>query len=331
MRKSGVWSRFLLILIAFAIVATLFLGFSEFGKIINLVKSANPIFLLLAFLTQLCTYVFKAKVYQSALYLFDKKENVRSVLDTVLAAGFINRVFPSLGMSDNAYLIADFRKRGLPIGQAVLISVIEILSSFIVFSILLFFSAIFLSFTQNLQKWQVGLLVSTLTVVTVFWFVLFFVLLRKEILEKVVKQVLKIGNFIFKNKTSTEGITQSIEDVAKGRGVVWQKKKEFFAMCLWQILMPIFDSFTIFLIFASIGVAVGYQVVLVALVFAVFLNTISLIPGGIGSFEAAMILTLNSLKVPFEVAVTVTLMFRLFNYWLIIPAGFWFYRKKHSR
>jgi len=328
-KKSGAWSRFLLILIAFAVVATIFLGFSELEKIVNLIKSANPFYLLLALLTQLFVYVFKAKVYQTALSLFGKKESVKSVLNTVLVALFINRVFPSLGMSDNAYLITDFKKRGLPIGQAALISVIEVLSSFVVFSVLLFGSAIFLSFTENLQKWQAGLLVLTLTAVTVFWFVLFFILLRKAILEKVVRQILKISSFVFKHKIPTDGVTQNIEDVANGRGVVWQKKEKFLVMCFWQLLMPLFDSFTIFLIFASIGVSVGYQVVLVALVFAVFLNTISLIPGGIGSFEAAMILTLNSLKVPFEVAVTVTLMFRLFNYWMTIPLGFWFYRKKH--
>ncbi len=57
------------------------------------------------------------------------------------------------------------------------------------------------------------------------------------------------------------------------------------------------------------------------------LRTIGIVPGGLGSFEAASVVTLHMVGVPTAVALSATLLFRGLSFWLPMLPGFWFSRR----
>jgi P-type Mg2+ transporter len=56
------------------------------------------------------------------------------------------------------------------------------------------------------------------------------------------------------------------------------------------------------------------------------LRFVGIVPGGLGIFEAASVLTLRLIGVELSVALSATLLFRGLSFWLPLVPGFWFSR-----
>jgi uncharacterized membrane protein YbhN (UPF0104 family) len=84
-----------------------------------------------------------------------------------------------------------------------------------------------------------------------------------------------------------------------------------------------FDSLTMLLCLFALGVPVPFDTAFVAFIMASIVVTLGPIPMGLGSFEAVSIATLRAKGVPFEAALSATLLFRGYTLWLpLIPGMF---------
>jgi len=94
----------------------------------------------------------------------------------------------------------------------------------------------------------------------------------------------------------------------------------------WQALLAaagkwVFDYLTLVFALAAVGARPNVALVLVAYSAATLLGQIPLTPGGLGVVEAGLTGTLALIGVNGGAAVLATLAYRLFNYWLYLPAG----------
>jgi putative heme transporter len=94
----------------------------------------------------------------------------------------------------------------------------------------------------------------------------------------------------------------------------------------WQALLAaagkwVFDYLTLVFALAAVGARPNVALVLVAYSAAALLGQIPLTPGGLGVVEAGLTATLALIGVSGGEAVLATLAYRLFNYWLYLPAG----------
>ena len=94
----------------------------------------------------------------------------------------------------------------------------------------------------------------------------------------------------------------------------------------WQALLAaagkwVFDYLTLVFALGATGARPNVALVLVAYSAATLLGQIPLTPGGLGVVEAGLIGTLALIGVNGGAAVLATLAYRLFNYWLYLPAG----------
>jgi uncharacterized protein (TIRG00374 family) len=96
----------------------------------------------------------------------------------------------------------------------------------------------------------------------------------------------------------------------------------------------LFDYLTLLAALTAVGANPSPVLVLLAFVAAQMLDTISITPGGIGLVEAGLTGTLALAGVGAADALTATLAYRLFSYWLPMPVGlvaWWLYRRRYSR
>ena len=94
----------------------------------------------------------------------------------------------------------------------------------------------------------------------------------------------------------------------------------------WQALLAaagkwVFDYLTLVFALAAVGARPNVALVLVAYSAASLLGQLPLTPGGLGVVEAGLTGTLALIGVNGGAAVLATLAYRLFNYWLYLPAG----------
>ncbi|HSO98984.1 MAG TPA: flippase-like domain-containing protein [Solirubrobacteraceae bacterium] len=94
----------------------------------------------------------------------------------------------------------------------------------------------------------------------------------------------------------------------------------------WQALLAaggkwVFDYLTLVFALAAVGAHPNVALVLVAYSAASLLGQIPLTPGGLGVVEAGLTGALALIGVKGGAAVLATLAYRIFNYWLYLPAG----------
>jgi len=94
----------------------------------------------------------------------------------------------------------------------------------------------------------------------------------------------------------------------------------------WQALLTaagkwVFDYLTLVFALAAVGARPNVALVLVAYSAVSLLGQIPLTPGGLGVVEAGLTGALALIGVSGGAAVLATLAYRLFNYWLYLPAG----------
>lgn len=103
-----------------------------------------------------------------------------------------------------------------------------------------------------------------------------------------------------------------ILDVLRNRWVVATAA----AMGRW-----VFDYLALMVVLIAIGASPDPMLVMFAFVAASVLSWVPLTPGGVGFVEAGLSATLVLAGIPAPLAVLATLVFRLFSFWLPLPAG----------
>ena len=112
------------------------------------------------------------------------------------------------------------------------------------------------------------------------------------------------------------GLVESRDTVVKALGKRWQRALGF-AVLNWLL-----DYATLVVALIAIGAQPRVSLVLLAFAGAAVLGMIPLTPGGLGFVEAGLVGLLTISGIPASDALLATLAYRLFQFWLPIPAGF---------
>ena len=87
------------------------------------------------------------------------------------------------------------------------------------------------------------------------------------------------------------------------------------------------DAATVWILIRALGVTASAGGVFASFVIASLIRTMGIVPGGLGTFEATSVLTLRMTGVEVPVALSATLLFRGFSFWLPMLPGYWCSRR----
>lgn len=90
---------------------------------------------------------------------------------------------------------------------------------------------------------------------------------------------------------------------------------------VWQAAIFLLDSTTLWLCLLATGVAADPAAIFASYMFASLFRTLAFLPGGLGAFEAASVLTLKAAGVSVVEGLTATLLFRGLSFWLPMLPG----------
>lgn len=95
---------------------------------------------------------------------------------------------------------------------------------------------------------------------------------------------------------------------------------------LCQIAIVLLDASTIWVCIAALGAEASPGGVFASFMVSSLLRTLGVVPGGLGTYEAASVLTLKAVGVSIPVALSATLLFRGLSFWLPLIPGLWLSR-----
>jgi uncharacterized membrane protein YbhN (UPF0104 family) len=100
---------------------------------------------------------------------------------------------------------------------------------------------------------------------------------------------------------------------------------------IYQLLIVVLDTLTILALIWSVGGAAPPHLVFGAFVFATLFKNLGVVPGGLGTFEAASVLGLRAVGLSLPVALSATLLFRGLSFWLPMLPGAYLARRLGRR
>lgn len=283
---------------------------------------------------QIINYFAIAKLYQSYFKQSGYKLSMKLMYKSALELNFVNHVFPSGGVAGFSYLGLRLRKQGIPVSKTTLAQTVRFGLTFISFLLILFVGMFMLSFgagngISGLALF-IGLSVAFLTLFLVI--VAIYILSSEKRIKAFTAFLPKLVNILFKriahrkNLFNIERIEKLFEDLHKDYLLLandWRKLKEPF---VWALIVNATEISTAYLAYIALDHLINPGAIILAYAVASMAGLVSILPGGIGVYEALMTAVLATAGVPKALALSATLIYRIFCMLVFLPIGFILYQ-----
>lgn len=306
--KGFVWSTVIGTIFLVALIVFVDTHFEETKKLLLIIKRSDPLWLTLAVLTQLMTYIFTGIVWHTIAKSVKYHLSLKSLAKLAIEKTSIDQLIPAGGIAGNVIIVKAMKRLGLPNALSVEVLCIDILAYHISFSFVIFLSLIILSLHHNITP-------IILSLVGVFFIVE--ILVTGIIWTVVNHKKLKLPEWI-KNRKLVIRTLNAIEHVSHER--VFSVKLLIYTSLL-RLGIFLLSVGTLYTIMLAIGIESTLSTAFVAFVIASVARAITFLPGGLGGFEAGSITTLILLGVPLGEAIIATLLLRGLTLWIPLVPG----------
>ena len=312
------WRSWLLaaLLIAGVVVAVLHWG--DVKKFAALVTHAQPLWLLAAAAAQVLTYVALAVQWALVLRMAKCRSPFGKLLGLTVAKHFADQMVPTAGMSGNVVLVDRLKEisGSRPVALAALImTVVAYYASYGVASL----AALLLLWIHGQTSWVVIGLISASLALSAGVPVLALWLHRKG--------AKAIPYWLRRIRT----VCELFEMIKEAPTRLVRNTRLIGELTLLNCAVFALDGLTMQLCLFALGVHVQFGVAFGAFILASIVVTLGPIPMGLGSFEAVSIGMLRAMGVPFEAALSATLLFRGYTLWLPLIPGMFAARRQLKR
>jgi uncharacterized protein (TIRG00374 family) len=302
------WRTWLLAVLLVAAVVFAAFHWGDVKKFAKLLTQAEPVWLLVAFGAQLLTYVGLAVEWFLVLRACDCETSFLKLLPLTLTKHFADQMVPTAGMSGNVVVVDRLRKLGASKKVAVAAVILAIISYYASYAICAL-GVLFLMWLKGADTWlSIGLIAAFLLVAAgipslALW-------LQKKGQDAIPKWLRKFGP-----------VRELFDMIGEAPGKLVRSGELITELSILNGITFALDGWTMQLCLLSLGVKVPFASAFIAFIMASIVVTLGPIPMGLGSFEAVSIGTLRLFGVPFEAALSATLLFRGFTLWLPLIPG----------
>jgi uncharacterized protein (TIRG00374 family) len=312
------WRSWLLALLLVAGVIVAVLHWGDVKKFAELVTHARPLWLLAAAAAQLLTYVALALQWMLVLRAGKCRAPFGKLLGLTVSKHFADQMVPTAGMSGNVVVVDRLQGIGAtrPVALATLITaIIAYYASYGVASLI----ALFLLWIHGRTSWVVLALISASLGMSGAVPALALWLQRKgaEAIPRWLRRVRAVCELFEMIKEAPERLVRSERLIGK--------------LTLLNIAVFALDGLTMQLCLFALGMRASFSAAFGAFILASIVVTLGPIPMGLGSFEAVSIGMLRAAGVPFEAALSGTLLFRGFTLWVPLIPGMFAARRQLKR
>jgi uncharacterized protein (TIRG00374 family) len=249
-----------------------------------------------------------------------------------LELNFVNHVFPSGGVAGFSYLGVRLKALGVPVARTTLAQVMRFALTFISFLVILFFGLFMLSFDQRAGGVTLYIALS-IAFLTLFGSAVgIFIISDSQRIKAFTGFLPKVANALLKpfikkrDLINVQKVETLFEDLHKDYEKISKQRSKLKKPLFWSFMINVTEVATIYVAYLALSQVINPGAVILAYSVASFAGLVSVLPGGIGIYEALMTATLASAGVPSALALSATLIYRIFTIIIFIPIGFILYQ-----
>lgn len=304
-RRRLSWLPGLFLLLALIAVVT---HLREEERLLLLVRQSQPAWLLAAALLQAATYVCASSVWQRVLRQAGVRLRLSTLVPLAVARLFTDQVLPTGGFGGRLLIVRALQRRGVELPAAIAAILVDLITLYAAYSVTVLVTLGILWRLHVLNRLILAAaalfaLVATAIPVVALW------LSQGGRVPGWARRFPRIGELL-------RQISGAPRHLVRDRTLLLRCATLQFAVFL-------LDSSTLWVMLRAVGWPTGPLETFASFIMASLAATLILMPGGLGTFEAACVAILTLLRVPVEAALAATLLQRGFTYWLPMLPGLW--------
>ncbi len=328
--RRSKWQWFFIGLALLGFLIILYTGRSVIADTIEILKSVDIRILVILPLLQFAAYLFIAGYYKSALSIFDHKVSFLRAYGTVVSLYFVEQVLPSGGVSGMSYIAYALRTVA-SVGLTTIVQISRYLLNYAAYLLIVPIGLVFLIRDQEISDTALWLGIALFTGLLAGAALIRYLLDAQNHIDKFVRLVSGFVNNVAKKFFKKEelikadALKKNLKEFHVGASGLLNNRSQILRPYLFMIGAATVQLTIVYLSYVAVGETLNPGIVIVAFTFANIIGAISIIPGDVGVHEAAMIFVLSSAGVDTAVAISGTLLYRVFNKLIVLPIGFFVY------
>jgi uncharacterized protein (TIRG00374 family) len=333
MRKN--WKLALNIVTLLALAILVYAVRHQVGSTISNIKHLRIWALLLIIPIEALNYHAQAKIYQRLFEIVGNRLSYRFLYGASVELNFVNHVFPSGGVTGISYFSLKMRNgRELTAAKATLIHVMKLTLYIVAFEVILFFGMLALAIMGRVNNFVILVAGSLSTLLVVSTLAFIYIVGSRDRIESfftsITRLLNKLINVVRPKSPETINILKA-KELFNDFHNNYQDIKDNFSklkMPFWySLLADLTEISAAYMVYVAFGKLINVGAVILAYGIANFAGLISVMPGGVGIYEALMTAVLASTGVPPGVSLPVTITYRLINTVIQIPPGYYLYHR----
>jgi uncharacterized protein (TIRG00374 family) len=336
--KKGKWKLFLNVATVVALVLLCFLTRHQIADTIHNLGDVNGYALALMIPLQILNYDAYARMYRSFFHILGSDAPYRKMYRVGLELNFVNHVFPSGGVSGFSYFSMRLKPEGISTAKSTLVQMMKFIFLFLSYEILLVIGLLCLAVAGRVNNFTILVGASLVTLLAVATVGLAFIIgSRKRINSFFTFVTVKLNRLIhiIRPRHPETINVQRVQDVFNELHDNYVILKSDYSALRAPLLSALFANLTEVMTVYAVYIAFGHWVnpgaVILAYAVANFAGLISVLPGGVGIYEALMTAVLAAAGVSPGVSIPVTVMYRVLSMVMQISPGYFFYQKNLHR
>lgn len=307
----------------------------QIGDTIGNLGKVNAWALLLILPVEALNYHAQVRLYQRLFAMVGNKLSYKSLYKTSLELNFVNHVFPSGGVTGISYFSLRLRDGNkLTGGKATLVHIVKIGLTFLSFELLIVFGLLSLAVMGHVNNLTILVAASLSTLLLAGTAAFVYIVGSKQRINAFFVTLTKVLNRLIQlvrpNHPETINISrarQLFDDFHDNYQTIKSSYKQLRGPFWYAFLANATEIAALYVVYIAFNQYVNIGAVILAYAVANFAGLISVLPGGVGIYEALMTAVLVSAGVPAAVSLPVTVMYRVINTLIQIPPGYYFYQK----
>jgi putative heme transporter len=307
------------------------------NQIVTTIRNLEHInFWILLFMIPLqgASYHFVALLYRRLFRILDARVGYRSLYRIALELNFVNLVFPSGGFSGFSYFGLRLRTKGVRTGKATLVQTMRFILLFISFQIMLFVGLFILALNGRASNFMILIAGSLATLLFAGTTALTFIIGSEKRIDAFFTFITKVINRIIQlvrpKYPETINVSKARETFREYHGsykILRTNYRKLKKPLLYALAINGAEILTIYVVFVAFGQWVNPGAVIIAYAVANFAGLISVLPGGIGIYEALMTGVLAAGGVPASLSLPIIVTYRVLSISIqVIPGGYYYQR-----
>lgn len=305
---SGAIGRWLFAALFLAGLAFLVRHFAQVQQFVELVRKAEPLWLLAALALQVTTYVSVASGWNTVLLRAGHPQPLRRLVPVAIAKLFADQAIPSVGMGGNVLLIDRLTALGAPRGTAMAALLVSMIGYYASYAAL----ALIMLFTLWAHSEATPLLTGLVTA---------FLLIAIAIPSLTLWLRHRGSRLLPPAIENTGPLRRLLQIVGEAPGELVKDRKLIGRATVFNGLVFLADAATLAACLCAVGQPFEPSTAFIALMSGAIAMTLAPIPMGLGSFEASCIAMLTLLGTRIEPAIAATLLLRGLTLWLPFGLG----------